>query len=209
MQPCLGTSGDGGSLWGVFSNNLATLSVQNRVFSSPDAASLAITSICPRTCLFQAIQKRWQDTFHCPTKDSLLYDNALQGTNILNNSQEKVGKKDIERHTHTLPLRSPPTDFLCPRSHSPPTPTHPSLLIAHTPLCPPDPSSLSIHSSRIYPASLTRHVSGQMSKKPPFSNRGEGNSSNSAQALSSQPAPRLHSPSFSCSFFSFNMLNDW
>lgn len=145
--------------------------------------------------------KRRQATFHCPTEDSLLYDKVLQGTNIWNNQQEKVGKKSTHRHTRCHCGLPPQTSFV------PVAATAPS--VAHTPLCPPDPSSLSIHSSRIYPASLTRHVSGQMSKKPPVSNRGEGNSSNSAQALSSQPAPRLHSPSFSCSFFSFNMLNDW
>lgn len=72
----------------------------------------------------------------------------------------------------------------------------PLLPVAHAPLCPPDPSSPFIHSSRIYPASLTRHVSGQMSKKPPFSNRGEEIPSIQPRLFPPTPLPAFSLPLF-------------
>lgn len=109
--------------------------------------------------------------------------------------------KKTNTHTHGAVLVSPHRSSLSAWPRWPP--------IAHTPLHRPDPSSCPIHSSRIYPTSLTQHVSGQMSKKPPFGNRGEEIPPIQLRLSAPQlpSTPRLRSPSFSCSLFSFNTLS--
>lgn len=102
------------------SNNRIALTVQN-VFTSRDAACLVITSIRSCTCLFQAIQKKIQETTSCPSpsnkEDSPLYDNILQGMNVWDIQQEKEEKDNTHRHTHTqarCSCRLPPQTSFVP-----------------------------------------------------------------------------------------------